>query len=363
MKKHNLTFLTACLAVWVFPIGGFCQKFDSVEIAKKIAPAVVLVTGATDEGKVLGSGFLVASDGKIATNLHVIRELRGGGVQLATGEKFDSFSVLAFDERKDLALIKIAGFDLPTVPLGNSNSVQVGEPVMTMGSPLGLQGSVTTGVVSSMRDDPFGGGFRMIQTDAAVNPGNSGGPLVNQRGEVVGMVRYKIGGTENLNFAIPVNYLRGMLEGSLAVMSLEDLRAKLGKKTDVFHVSEEFPKRWKSLSSGATLLIRREGDRVYVEVVLPNRDRQAGCFGVSDLRRQGESYSGIARYSCVCANASGWHRYTLDNPLEITSLTSTRIEGWSMGPPKDAKFNCVKGTYSKPSVRGPITWIPEQDER
>jgi Trypsin-like peptidase domain len=109
---------------------------------------------------------------------------RNGGVQLASGEKFDSFSVLAFDARKDIAIIKIPGFDLPSVTLGNSNTVQVGEPVLVIGSPLGLQGSVTTGVLSSVRDDPAGAGFKVLQTDAAANPGNSGGPLVNRRSEV-----------------------------------------------------------------------------------------------------------------------------------------------------------------------------------
>ena len=92
---------------------GFCQSFDPAEITKKIAPAVVLVSGVTGDGKALGSGFIVSSDGKIATNLHVIRNLTNGGVQLTSGEKFDSFVVLAFDERKDIAIIRIAGFDLP----------------------------------------------------------------------------------------------------------------------------------------------------------------------------------------------------------------------------------------------------------
>src|ERR1035441_9955969 len=162
MRTHAL----ALLLCQTFLCAGFCQSFDSAEITKKLAPAVVLVTGITDDGKALGSGFVVSSDGKIATNLHVVQSLRSGGVQLASGEKFDLLSVLAFDERKDIAIIKIAGFDMPSVTLGNSNSVQVGEPVLTMGSPLGLQGSVTTGVISSIRDDPFGGGFKMIQTDA-----------------------------------------------------------------------------------------------------------------------------------------------------------------------------------------------------
>jgi S1-C subfamily serine protease len=138
------------------------QAFDSADIAKKVSPAVLLINGATNSGDILGSGVIISSDGKIATNLHVIQQLRNGGVQLASGDKFDSFSILAYDARKDIAIIKIHGFDLPSVPLGNSNNVQVGEPVLVVGSPLGLQGSVRTGVVSSLRDDPENGGFKVI---------------------------------------------------------------------------------------------------------------------------------------------------------------------------------------------------------
>jgi hypothetical protein len=339
---------------------GFAESFDSAEIAQKIGPTVVLVSGVTDEGKELGSGFIVSRDGKIATNLHVIRNLHSGGVQLASGEKFDSFSVLAFDERKDLAIVKIAGFDLTPATLGNSNTVQVGERVMTMGSPLGLQGSVTTGVASSIRDDPFGGGFKMIQTDASVNPGNSGGPLVNQRAEVVGIIRYKIGGTENLNFAIPINYLRGMLDAQLTPMSLDELRAKLAKKTDVFQQAESFPSRWKSLLTGTTKVIRRDGDRLYVETMWPEPAKQAGCFTTADLKKNGDGYSGMVKTSCVC-QYSGFrtNRYSIDSPQVITMFTPTRIEGWSMAPPEGAQLDCKKGTYTKPFVRKNFVWIPE----
>src|SRR5260370_27711282 len=137
------------------------QLFDSAQITKKISPGVVLIKGTASSGEILGTGFIISSDGKIATNLHVVESLKNGGVQLASGEKFDSFSVLAFDARKDIAIIKIPGLDLPPVTLGNPNNVQVGEPVLAVGSPLGLQGTVTTGVVSSMRDDPIGGGVYM----------------------------------------------------------------------------------------------------------------------------------------------------------------------------------------------------------
>jgi serine protease Do len=233
------------------------QPFDSAQITKKISPGVVLIKGTGSSGEILGTGFIISSDGKIATNLHVVESLKNGGVQLASGEKFDSFSVLAFDARKDIAIIKIPGFDLPTVALGNSNNVQVGEPVLAVGSPLGLQGTVTTGVVSSLRDDPTGGGFKVLQTDASVNPGNSGGPLVNRQAEVIGIVTFKIRGGENLNFAIPINYLRGLVDSPGSVMSLDELRVKLSSGgSDVFK-SDSFPTRWKSLTSGTTKVLRR----------------------------------------------------------------------------------------------------------
>ena len=89
------TSVRAVILCQTFLCAGFCQSFPSAEITKKLTPAVVLVTGPTDDGKMLGSGFLLSSDGKIATNLHVVQTLRSGGVQLASGEKFDLLSVLA----------------------------------------------------------------------------------------------------------------------------------------------------------------------------------------------------------------------------------------------------------------------------
>jgi hypothetical protein len=211
----------------VAPTCGFSQQLDSVKIAKSVSPAVVLIRGATADGNVVGSGFIVSSDGKIATNLHVIRDLVSGGVTLSSGENFDSFTVLAFDEQKDLAIIKVPGVDMPSVVLGNSDDVEAGEPVLIVGNPLGLQGSVTTGVISAMRDDPFGGEFMTFQTDAAVSPGNSGGPVVNRNQQVIGVVVYRVIGGENLNFAVPANYLRALLNSSLSPMPLEELPAKL----------------------------------------------------------------------------------------------------------------------------------------
>jgi S1-C subfamily serine protease len=343
------------------------QSFDSAEITKKIAPTVVLIRGKTDDGDLLGSGFIISSDGKIATNLHVVEKLRNGGVQLASGEKFDSFSILSFDARKDIAIIKIPGFDLPTVPLGNSNNAQVGEPVLAVGSPLGLQGSVTTGVLSSIRDDPAGGGFKVLQTDASVNPGNSGGPLVNRQSEVIGIITFKIGGSENLNFAIPINYLRGLMDSATTSMNLDELRSKITNTSDVFK-SDDFPKQWKSLTSGTTKLIRRDGDRIYVETVMNDAGKSAGCFNLADLHKEGDIFTGTGRDSCVCQYSKGLgvyareytNRFTIQYTTEISTLGPTRIEGRTLIPPKGTKFDCPKGVYEKPpSEWQPFSWIPE----
>jgi S1-C subfamily serine protease len=343
------------------------QSFDSAEITKKITPAVVLIKGKTDTGDVLGTGFIISSDGKIATNLHVVENLRNGGVQLASGEKFDSFSVLVFDTRKDIAIIKIPGFDLPSVPLGNSNNVQVGEPILVVGSPLGLQGSVTTGVISSVRDDPAGGGFKVLQTDASANPGNSGGPLVNRQAEVIGIVTFKIGGAENLNFAIPINYLRGLMESPTSAMTLDELRLKVSNAPDAFK-SNDFPTRWKSLLSGTTKIVRRDGDRLYVETVMPDAQKNAGCFNLAELQKQGDVFAGTGRTSCVCEYTKGLgvyartytNRVTDQEEIEITKVSPTRIEGRAKVRPTGTKFDCRKGTYSKPpSEWQSFTWISE----
>jgi hypothetical protein len=200
-------------------------SLTTTEIARRVSPSVVVIEGTSDSGDVLGSGFLVSKDGKIVTNLHVIRDLKSARVQLASGEVFDSLSVLAMDERRDLAIVHVAGFDLPALELGNSNSVKVGEPVVILGSPKGLEGTVTAGILSSVRDT--GDGFKVLQTDAAVNPGNSGGPLVNAKGQVIGVVSFKLRSSEGLNFAIPINYVTGLLNEPHGPISLERMRAEL----------------------------------------------------------------------------------------------------------------------------------------
>jgi hypothetical protein len=200
-------------------------ELTTAQIAKLVSPAVVVITGKTDSGDVLGSGFIISSDGKIVTNLHVIRDMTTASVQLANGDIFDLVSVLAVDERRDLAIIRVAGFNLPALEMGDSDAVTIGEPVVIVGSPRGLEGTVTAGILSSVRES--GEGFRILQTDAAVNPGNSGGPLVNNKGQAVGVVSFKLRSSEGLNFAIPINYVRGMMSATHDPIPLTQMQRSL----------------------------------------------------------------------------------------------------------------------------------------
>ena len=201
-------------SVLIVPVAFGQVSLTIAQIAKRVSPSVVVIEGKTDSGDdVLGSGFVVSKDGKIVTNLHVIKDMKTASVHIPSrplsggwsidGRAFDSVFVVATDELRDLAIVKIAGSDLPVLELGNSDALTVGEPAVIVGSPRGLEGTVTAGVLSSVRDS--GEGFKVLQTDAAVNPGNSGGPLVNSKGQVVGVVSFKLRSAEGLNFAIPIN--------------------------------------------------------------------------------------------------------------------------------------------------------------
>ena len=114
----------------VLPFTAFSQTaLTTAQIAKRVSPSVVVIQGNTDSGDVLGSGFLISKGGKIVTNLHVIRDIKAASVELADGKVFDSISVLATDKRRDLAIIKITGMDLPISDLGDSDALAIGEQI------------------------------------------------------------------------------------------------------------------------------------------------------------------------------------------------------------------------------------------
>ena len=156
----------------------------------------------------MGSGFIVSADGIILTNAHVVRDAKEVTVKLTDRREFRA-RVLGSDPKTDVAVLKIDAKNLPVVPIGRSNDLKVGEWVLAIGSPYGLDNTVTAGVVSAKgRSLPDDSNVPFIQTDVAVNPGNSGGPLFNTRGEVVGInsqIYSQSGGYQGLSFAIPID--------------------------------------------------------------------------------------------------------------------------------------------------------------
>jgi serine protease Do len=160
------------------------------------------------EARGLGTGFIVNADGHIVTNNHVVEDATQVLVKLVDGRELAA-KVVGRDPKTDLALIKVDASGLPILTFGDSGTLQVGEPVMAIGNPFGLDQTVTTGIVSATGRVIGAGPYDdFIQTDASINPGNSGGPLVDARGQVVGIntaIFSRGGGSEGIGFAIPVN--------------------------------------------------------------------------------------------------------------------------------------------------------------
>lgn len=155
----------------------------------------------------LGSGFIVDPNGLVLTNAHVVANAKEVTVKLTDKREFRA-KVLGFDKATDIALLKIDATGLPSVRLGDANALKVGEWVAAIGSPYGFENTITSGIVSAKwRSLPDGAYVPFIQTDVAVNPGNSGGPLFNMKGEVVGInsqIYSRTGGYQGLSFAIPI---------------------------------------------------------------------------------------------------------------------------------------------------------------
>jgi serine protease Do len=212
------------------PLPAFDPQGDPiVEVVERVRPAVVNVVSDLGGGQdAEGTGFIVRSDGVVVTNYHVVGGAIPSGVTVITegGERYTATPIGGLAD-SDLAVLQIDGDDLPTVSLGNSDELKLGETVVAVGFALGLDGgpTVTSGIVSALNRTIDAGGSGsssltyegIIQTDAAINPGNSGGPLVDMSGRVVGIntAGVQAGQAENIGFAIAVNRARPIIEHAI----------------------------------------------------------------------------------------------------------------------------------------------------
>jgi S1-C subfamily serine protease/regulator of sirC expression with transglutaminase-like and TPR domain len=184
---------------------------DTQSLVEQVQKSVVVVTFTDRDGQTqgLGSGFIVGSDGLVATNLHVIGEARPITVRTLDGQEYPVRSIHAHERSVDLAVLKIDATDLPALELGDSETLVQGQPLVAFGNPQGLEHSVVNGIVSAIREEVDG--VPMIQLAIPIERGNSGGPVVDLEGRVHGLLTLKSLVTENLGYAVAINALKPLL--------------------------------------------------------------------------------------------------------------------------------------------------------
>jgi serine protease Do len=183
------------------------EEASVINVAREATPAVVSVTRRNGAG----SGVIIRPDGIILTNAHVVGSVTAVDIRLADGRELRG-EVVGRDPRSDIAVVRVREQNLPVAPLGDSDRLQVGQVAIAIGNPLGLERTVTRGVVSAVNREPFRGLGALIQTDAAINPGNSGGPLLDSSGRVIGINTAMLRGATGLGFAIPINLAADIAE-------------------------------------------------------------------------------------------------------------------------------------------------------
>jgi hypothetical protein len=324
------------------------------QVVKKCSDAVVLIF-VSDSGKEigLGSGFIISPEGKIVTNYHVIKDAQKALVKLTNGAFFPVESVLASDPAEDLAIIKVAGKNLPTLKVGNSDNVQVGERVVAIGSPLGLESTVSDGIVSALRKEETAS---WIQTTAPVSPGNSGGPLLRLDGTVVGVITWNLKLGQNLNFAASSNEVSALLDRPSSTKPL---------KSDEKETILPSGRTWTSMTSGRDYRVRLDGDYIYTEWTnIPSALQSTAAFGRGELKKSAAIWTGRFHSYLPCTYVDKWTNQqkinwiTFDLAIEISSVTSSRIEGRAQNYTEG--FDCKKKTPKGEPKWTSFTWIPKE---
>lgn len=333
---------------------------DIAEIVKHSSDAVVLIVISDSSGQetALGSGFLVSADGEIVTNYHVIKDAHSAIVKLSNGAFFPVKGVLATDANKDLAVIKVNGKNLPFLSLGDNDKLSVGDHVVAIGSPLGLEGTVSDGVVSAIRE---AANKEWIQTTAPVSHGNSGGPLLNMSSHVVGVITMGVNPEmgQNLNFAAPSKEVMSLL------VTAHQQAAPLNSVESGSTLAFTDGRVWTSLTTAKDYSLKQDGDFLYFDWVnIPSEGKEAGAFQRGELKKAaGGKWKGSIHTGFPCPYTKGFGAYartyknfcSVDLPIEIDLLSDRRIEGRRSG---FDKFDCGRCKPEKVEER-PFTWIPK----
>jgi V8-like Glu-specific endopeptidase len=230
--------------------------------------AVAVIVAAGDTSTKLGTGVFLRSSGLLLTNLHVVEDTELVGVKLpGRSDILWAKNARGFDSDNDLAILEVEVSGVGTVALGDSDNVRVGEPIVVVSNPEGLEQTVSNGLISGIRDLD---GRKLFQITAPISEGSSGGPVFNERGEVIGVVVASLESGQNLNFAIPINYAKPLLQHAPAIPIATLPRKKIDENKPVSTAApptnpDDFPKSWKHALNGLGIRIRIQGDYLYEE--------------------------------------------------------------------------------------------------
>lgn len=253
--KHPLILIICVLFAFSVP----CFSMETVDIVEEIGPSIVFLYGEDNRGNTWnGSGIVVSEDGKILTNYHVVAGSTSVYVKFQNGDEYEATEILSYSENPDLAIIRINAKGLKPAKFGNSDKVRVGEDVIALGNPEGLEFSVSRGIISAKRD--MGDGYQAFQTDATISFGSSGGALVNRDAEVIGVTTYIITAESgaDLNFAIPINLAKDFVNNNTAI-SVQDFgtQTRENKNKDMGSIFDYMDQNQDSQTSPVPFFNRR----------------------------------------------------------------------------------------------------------
>ena len=212
MIKHLILFITCFIAIPTFAFDK--EEQNIISLYEKINPAIVCIDSHVSDGISCGTGCIIDKRGIILTSAHVIDVGENVVVTMSNGQDYNAKLLQRFGENKDIALLKIdVPTELKTVKFGDSEKIKVGQKVLAIGNPFGFNGTLTQGIISRIDYAK-----NRIQTDAAINPGSSGGPLLNKQGEIIGINQAIYNPDDNISnigigFAIPINLVKEYLKG------------------------------------------------------------------------------------------------------------------------------------------------------
>lgn len=352
----RLAWFAPLIALLLAPAGSAGQdRHAAPDVFRKASPAIVTITTPDS----FGSGVVIDPAGIIVTNLHVIRGAEKALVRLASGEVYESVVIVGADSQKDLALLKIAGTALAVAEIGNSDEAPIGQSVYAIGAPKGLELTMSEGIVSGRRESPAG--YQLIQTSAALSSGSSGGGLFDDMGRLIAITTSKLDDGENLNFSIPVNYVRE-IPTMAAPWSLAELNARLSAaRTGEGTSASPLTTVLASVPQLATFYTNTEGEIAVVEQSAGGRVRvsfSTGGFtyGTAQLQwdAQRHAFVGKRTHKALCG-PDDRRVWDVSVEQELSILNTNVIRDRSTRP---VTVDCTKGVVGAYAPHDTVWYVP-----